>query len=241
MSYTIGLNTVFLVVGLIGLNVLVWRITSIDDLKNEAESKYYNWFLIAFGSLCIVSNSVQLYSCTHKVVDIFGAIIYTLLSWMCFIIVVVYREYLRIPIANVIGYLMYSRSIEHWVNCINGIIKNIKCADPENCPKDEERSIFEICTLLRSGKLFDLSIIYLWPQLNKLTGLNQGDSNESPISMESDGNLRITNTDLIQCISGLFITCYKRDLMGDIILFSLTGILCVFISEYILSTYKCLK
>ena len=231
MSYTIVLNNILLIVGLIGLNVILWKITSIEDIKNNSISFYYNWFLSGFIIFCVISNAIQAYNCTHNFVDIIGASLFTILSWMCFAIVIVYREYLRIPVSNVLGYLVYSRNIEYLVNDIN---KYIKCADPEKCPKDDERSVFEICTLLRSGKLFDLSILYLWPQLNNPEEVGLGES-----SRETNGILHITNPDLIRCINDLFMACYKRDLIGDIVLFSLTGVMCVFISEYIMSSYKC--
>jgi hypothetical protein len=285
MSYTIVLNIVLLVVGLIGLNYVVWKINNIDEIKKDIQAVYYKWLLGILGIVFIVSNSIQTYLCTKKWFDIISSIIYTLLSWMCFAISIVYRETLRIPIANVIGYLFYSKTIEHLVNCINANIK--ECTDPVKCPKDDERSIFEICTLLRSGKLFDLSVMYLWPQLKEPNAINQiekslkdiknqkdkstkdntpeptvtdntsveSPSKDIPIPMEevdpaitdtflpqtggSTGDIPIENRALIECISNLFMTCYHRDLVGDIILFSLTGVLCVYISEYMLSTYKC--
>jgi hypothetical protein len=258
MSYTIVLNIVLLVVGIIGLNYMLWKLTNIEEIKKDIQSIYYKWLLGILVIVFICSNAIQTYLCTKQILDIFTSVIYTLLSWMCFSISIVYREYLRIPIANVIGYLFYSKKIENLVNCINSQIK--ECTDPDKCPKDDERSIFEICTLLRGGKLFDLSVLYLWPQLNESNGIGvnksdnpikeeepikekepiKEDTNVSPVLTGGSGiPLSITQPELLECISNLFMTCYHRDLIGDIILFSLTGVLCVYISEYILSTYKC--
>jgi hypothetical protein len=154
-------------------------------------------------------------------------------------IIVAYREYLRIPLSNVLGYIIYARSID---NLVTGINANIVCIDPEKCPKDGERSIFEICTLLRSGDLFDKSMFYLWPQLNYAQGVS---SSPAPDMGVSDGNitpsarLYISNPELAEYITKLFMVCYRRDIIGELALFILSGLTCSFIYAYLTSKYVC--
>ena len=249
MRYNLWSNIVLLCLGISILTFLLWKENSIDRIRQSAINKYYYWFIGIFMGCCIISNAIQTYMCTRKLVDIGGSVLYTILGWLSFIIVVVYHEYLRIPFANVLGYIIYSSKIEDSVNEINQTISEQGCSSSTDtpstdgkdtpsgtCPKDTERSIFEICTLLRSGSLFDASLLYLWPQLKHTNGV----SNTS-ISSTDTSSLSITNDSLAENVSKLFMTCYLRDIIGETVLFALVGIMCIFIYEYLTSKYICIK
>jgi hypothetical protein len=155
-------------------------------------------------------------------------------------IIVAYREYLRIPLSNVLGYIIYSRSID---NLVTGINANIVCKDPEQCPKDGERSIFEICTMLRSGDLFDKSMFYLWPQLNYAEGVSTSPNSIPNMSVgegePTPSRLYISNPELSEYITKLFMVCYNRDIIGELALFIISGVTCSFIYAYLTSKYIC--
>lgn len=241
MTYILVFNIVLLVVGIAILQVLLWRIKSISYIKLDSINKYYIGFVGIIVSASIIGNTIQMYLCNNNISDIWKYMIYTILGWMAFVIVVVYREALRIPFSNVLGYLVYSTTIENLVNCINS---SITCADPDNCPKDIERTIFEICTLLRSGRLFDASLLHLWPQFKTSSEVAAGDHLDGTPSISSyeasnETTFRIINQELGVCVSNLFMICYNRDLLGELVLFMMTGVLCSFICEYVLSTFKC--
>ena len=239
MKYNIWINIALLFAGLAILTYMLWSQTSITDIKQSVNSIYYNWFIGVFITLCIVSNAVQTYVCTYNLSDVGGSVLYTLLGWMSFMIIVAYRDYLRIPLSNVLGYIIYARSID---NLVTGINLNIVCKDPEQCPKDGERSIFEICTLLRSGDLFDKSMFYLWPQLNYAQGVSSSPAPGMVISDEhtsSPSRLYISNTELAEYITKLFMVCYRRDIIGELALFILSGLTCSFIYAYLTSKYVC--
>lgn len=243
MTYILIFNIVLLVVGIAILQILLWRIKTISTIKLDSMNGYYIGFIGLLVTASVVGNTIQIYLCNNKISDIWKSIIYTLLGWMAFVIVVVYREALRIPFSNILGYLVYSTTIENLVNCINS---ELACKDPENCPKDIERTIFEICTLLRSGRLFDVSLLYLWPQFKSSSEVSAGNHLDgTPIISTDEANhessFRIINQELGTCVSNLFMVCYNRDLLGEFVLFILTGILCCFVCEYVISTIKCTK
>jgi hypothetical protein len=236
MSYNVGVNLSVLLGTMTILFWNTWRVTDIREIKTGQPRKYYRWFVIIVCCIMLILNSVKTYQCSKNMQYIGYAILFTLLGWLAFVIVVMYKEYLCIPFSNVLGYLVYSRTIENIVSCIN---TSMQCSDPTKCKSDPEKSVFEICTLLRSGELFDNSLMYLWPDISKLrnaplVGDGAGGGGEGTTS-----DFQISDVNVSECVSHLFSTCYKRDLLGEITLFFLTGFMCIFVVEYLLSKYAC--
>jgi hypothetical protein len=181
------------------------RLTYYTDKSNiqKSDDNIYNNFL--WGTLscqAVINIIVHIINCSNNIGEIGLVILYTFIAWISFIIVVYFKQYLRVPMANVFGYIWYAHNIKINLNDQVRILLGL--------PLDSD--------------LFELSSSFI------LTD-NGWKTNMSTKSIQ-DVTLNEYITNLLQ------IYC-KRDLIGEFVLFVLTGLMCIFISEYIIINNTC--
>jgi len=187
------------------------RISMCEDSESPSielvQSIYNKYIYSTIGSQCFINLVTNLMGCSSSFEEVIYVILYTMLTWISFIIVITFKQYLRIPMANVFGYLWYYRPLSK-------ALKNNKCEDLSKW--------IDI-----SGN--NLDIFY------ESSSLIYDDTTNNLIYVTEDGSPNnVPNT----CID-IIHACCKRDVFGEFILFLLSGIMCVFMSEYILTNNTC--
>lgn len=181
------------------------RITYYTNKLNiqKSDDNVYNRFL--WGTIfwqTIINIITHIINCSNNIGEIVFVILYTCIAWFSFIIVVYFKQYLRVPMANVFGYIWYAPNIKLNLN-------------------DRVRTLLHLPT---DSDLFELSSSFILTDDGWKTNM----SNTSIQDMTLDESI----TKILQ------IYC-KRDLIGEFVLFVLTGLMCIFISEYIIINNTC--
>lgn len=181
------------------------RITYYTNKLNiqKSDDTVYNRFL--WGTIfwqTIINIITHIINCSNNIGEIVFVILYTGIAWFSFIIVVYFKQYLRVPMANVFGYIWYAHNIKLNLN-------------------DRVRTLLHLPT---DSDLFELSSSFILTDDGWKT-------NMSTTSIQ-DMTLDESITKILQ------IYC-KRDLIGEFVLFVLTGLMCIFISEYIIINNTC--
>jgi hypothetical protein len=204
----------------------------------------------------IAANILTAINCPsdNKIANVGYAIFSTLACWSIFVFVVYGREYLRMSFANVFGYLWVSKKAndiitkiipKNYVDLEELITKLSKDTDDngtkyprdkqslteliESVPKTRIDDNFELLTYLRSGQNYVASLKYVKDFTNKIFRTDIGveiDQGEPSIKK---------NEDLVELLNIL----YTRDVIGEIILFILAGVMCAYLSEYLIKKINC--
>ena len=182
-----------------------------EDTKSQSieliQSIYNKYIYSTIGSQCFINIITNLIGCYSSFEEVIYVILYTMLTWVSFILIITFKQYLRIPMANVFGYLWYYRPLSK-------ALKHNSC--------ETLRNLIDM-----SGNNLDIfyessSLIY--------------DDTASKLIYVTEDNM--PNTVPNTCID-IIHACCKRDVFGEFILFLLSGIMCVFMSEYILTNNTC--
>ena len=179
---------------------------SVDSI-NMVQSIYNIYIYSTISIQCVINIITNLIRCSSNFEEVIYVLIYTMITWISFIIVITFKQYLRIPMANVFGYLWYYRPLSK-------ALKSNKC--------EELSKLIDM-----SGN--NLDIFY------ESSSLIYDDTTNKLIYVTEDGNPNYIPNVCIDIINA----CCKRDIFGEFILFLLSGIMCVFMSEYILTTNTC--
>jgi hypothetical protein len=225
-------------------------------LNSSLTSGAYGWFMTILIILMIAANILTAINCPsdNKIANVGYAIFSTLACWSIFVFVVYGREYLRMSFANVFGYLWVSKKAndiitkiipKNYVDLEELITKLSKDTDDngtkyprdkqslteliESVPKTRIDDNFELLTYLRSGQNYVASLKYVKDFTNKIFRTDIGveiDQGEPSIKK---------NEDLVELLNIL----YTRDVIGEIILFILAGVMCAYLSEYLIKKINC--
>jgi hypothetical protein len=229
-------------------------------LNSSLSAMAYNWFVGVLLLLMIVSNLLTALQCPspNKGMNAMYAIFSTLACWALFVFVVFTREYLRMSFANVFGYLWISKKASEVLNVLipanNVDIAELVNKLQEEKPKDGEtftkypdnaplplQSLlnllqktriddnFELLTYLRSGDNFVPSLQYVSKYTNKTFSKD--------IQTVIDGGVERVkeNPLLIELLKVL----YTRDVIGEVILLVLAGVMSSYLSEYLIKKINC--
>ena len=187
------------------------RISSYEsDLYLYNANKIYNkygWFTL--GSQCIINILTNIISCNSNFSEVVYVVLYTIIAWIVFLIIITFKQYLRIPMANVFGYFWYYTMLSH-------AFKQYECQPELKEAFDNEK--YTSITI----DIFDISC-----------SLVTNDSTNELKYVKGDTNFIITSCE------NIIKACGKRDAFGELILFILSGIMSAFIAEYILSKNTC--
>ena len=203
-------NLIFIIISTL---VLYWKRVAYysDESANKInkpnnyiyENIYLPGVIISQFVINIITNII---SCSSNFSEVGFVILYTMLAWLSFIIIVYWKDYLRIPMANVFGYIWVSSKIKIAIQSLN-------LANKET-PFDLSSTIIQIGNAWRTDSI-------------QLPSLNNG-------TVE-------TKDDTISTLNKLLHICCLRDLIGEFVLFTLSGIMSVFMAEYLLITNTCNK
>jgi hypothetical protein len=198
--------------------------------------------------LMVATNVVTAMGCPseNKLANISYAIFSTLACWSVFIFIVYGREYFRMSFANVFGYLWVSKKANDIITKIipksrvdfgellENISKNpatkykIENIDLEKMMEATSKTriddTFELLTYLRSGENFVPSLKYVKDFTNKMFDPSIGTAIDAGVDTVKD------NADLVELLDVL----YTRDVIGEIILFVMAGVMCSYLSEYLI-------
>jgi hypothetical protein len=225
-------------------------------LNSSITSGAYGWFMAVLIILMVATNILTAINCPsqNKIVNVGYAIFSTLACWSIFIFIVYGREYLRMSFANVFGYMWVSKKaneiitklipknyvdLEELITKLTKETENNTTKYPidkqsiteliESVPKTRIDDNFELLTYLRSGTNYVSSLKYVKDFTNKVfredigTAIDQGEPSVK------------TNTDLVELLNIL----YTRDVIGEIILFVLASVMCIYLSEYLIKKINC--
>lgn len=227
-------------------------------LDSTKTSTPYNWFIGSLTLVMIASSALTAFQCpsTNKTTNVLYAIFSTLACWSIFAFVVYGREYFRMSFANVFGYMWVSKKANDILNKISPannidadeLIKllstNTTDSSGTKYPIGNDADIqllkkkltkhsiddnFELMTYIRSGINYVPSLKYIKDYTNKFF--------EKPISDAIDSGMDGVkdNADLMELLD----TVYTRDIIGEIILFAMAGIMCSYLSEYLIKKINC--
>jgi hypothetical protein len=258
------LSSLFFV--LIMLSLLYWALIPMycSDLtacrlNSTLSAPAYNWFVGVLILLMIGSNLLTALQCPspNKGMNAMYAIFSTLACWALFVFVVFTREYLRMSFANVFGYLWVSKKASEILNVLVPA-NNVNISDlvnrlqeekqtgegftkyPENSPlplqslinmlqKNRIDDNFELLTYLRSGENFVPSLQYV----SKYTSKTFSPDVQTAIE---GGVESVKNT---PALVDLLNVLYTRDVIGEVILLVLAGVMCSYLSEYLIKKINC--
>jgi hypothetical protein len=228
-------------------------------LDPKLSAMAYNWFLGGVIVFMIGSNVLTALQCPspNKGMNAMYAIFSTLACWALFVFVVVTREYLRMSFANVFGYLWVSKRAEKVLNVlipannvdVAKLITTLQDEKPSEdgmtkYPRDSPlplKSIlnllqktrvddnFELLSYLRSGDSFVPSLQYVSKYTNKTF------SEDIEKVIEDGVDSVKTSPLLIELLNVL----YTRDVIGEVILLVLAGVMCSYLSEYLIKKINC--
>lgn len=254
------LSSLFFV--LIMLILLYWALipmycTDLTEcrLDSTKSTSAYNWFIGVLFLLMIASSVLTAINCPseNKILNVVYAIFSTIACWAIFAFVVYSREYMRMSFANVFGYLWVSKKaneilahiiptkyvdITELMNKLsaqtstsNGNIykRDLSTITPEMIEKVSRIRIddnFELLTYLRSGSNYIPSLEYVKEYTNKI--FREDVANAIPDGVKE-------NKDLIELLNVL----YTRDIIGEFILFILAGVMCSYLTEYLIKKINC--
>lgn len=249
------LSSLFFV--LIMLILLYWALipnycSDIIQCRSDSNqtSGAYNWFVGILLVLMVATNVLTAINCPsdNKMANIGYAIFSTLACWSIFLFVVYGREYLRMSFANVFGYMWISKKandiitqiipksyvdLEELITKLNKetdkkypIDKNSFDELLEAVPKTRIDDNFELLTYLRSGTNYIPSLKYVKNFTNKIF------RNDVATAIDTAD---MKNVQLIELLNLLYI----RDVIGEIILFVLSAIMCAYLSEYLINKINC--
>lgn len=254
------LSSLFFV--LIMLILLYWALIPMyckDALECQLDSDLsmsaYNWFLGVLIALMVASNVLTALGCPsdNKMLNIAYAMFSTLACWAIFGFVVYTREYMRMSFANVFGYMWVSKKANDILTHIvpknyvdlTELLTKLSTEDPtgtkyprdkqslteliESVPKIRVDDNFELLTYLRSGANYVPSLKYVKDYTNKIFKEDVGAAIDGGIDTVK------TNTDLVDLLD----TLYTRDVIGEVILFSLAAVMCAYLSEYLIKKISC--
>lgn len=182
-----------------------------SEKQPEPTTNIYNQYLsFTVVSQCIINIITNLIGCSSNFGEAGYVILYTLITWISFVIIVSCRQYLRIPLANVFGYLWYYRALSRALKDEN------KCDELKKVVTGSGNNI----------DVFDESTSFIYDDYaNKLIYI--------------DALKDYITSEIPPVCSDIIKACRKRDVFGELILFWLAGIMCVFMAEYILSNNTC--
>jgi hypothetical protein len=226
-------------------------------LDSAKTSTPYNWFLGGLLLVMVASGALTALGCPaeNKTMNVLYAIFSTLASWSIFIFVVYGREYFRMSFANVFGYMWVSKRANEILNKISPdaninadeLIKLLSTNENSSLskyPTETEADIqilkkkltkhsvddnFELLTYVRSGINYIPSLKYIKDYTNKFFIASVSNSIDS--GMEGVKN----NPELMELLD----IVYTRDIIGEIILFLMAGIMCAYLSEYLIKKINC--
>jgi hypothetical protein len=184
------------------------RIIYYEDTRNVSSSKDGDAYLkFLGGTLClqIVINIItNIASCYTSFTEVVIVLLYTVIAWIPFIIVVAFKQFLRVPMANVFGYMRNATSIR---SALTPDVRNLLTLP-----------------VISDYDNFEISASFILTDKGWKTNHSQ-----KPF------------TDLVlpDSITKLFQIFCWRDLYGEVILFTLSGIMCSFLTEYILMNNTC--
>jgi hypothetical protein len=221
-------------------------------LNPSITSGAYGWFFTILIILMVATNILKSINCPseNKLANIGYSVFITLACWSIFLFIVYGREYLRMSFANVFGYLWISKKATDIITKIipknlvdvEELLREIKKEPPNNktnqelvqkliqsIPKTRIDDNFELLTYLRSGTNYVPGLIYIKDFTNKVFT----EKVEKAINDGVDAVKK--NDDLIELLNVLYI----RDVIGEIILFVLAGVMCSYLSEYLIQKINC--
>ena len=217
------------------------------DKPNEPNLSTYNKYLyFTITSQCIINIITNIIVCTNNSFSEVGyVILYTLITWFTFAIIVTFKQYLRIPISNIFGYLWYYKVLSKALkkNSFLDVLKTISGNDDLSKLKEFVPTVESITTNSTSNlDIFNESTSLIIDEYTKkliYVDKEKVDNENKDIIVTipyfQDGFNKNT-----QCFD-IIKACCKRDMFGELILFVLAGIMCVFMAEYILTMNTCKK
>ena len=201
-------NLVFIIISTLVLywkRVDYYKDASADKINKSNNYLYNNIYLPGtIISQLIINIITNIINCSSNISAVLFVMLYTLMAWVSFIIIVYSKDYLRIPMANVFGYIWCSAKIKPAIYSLN-LVNN------DMSPFDLSSTIIQLENSWRTDSI----------QLPTATESSTDDSNSSLNKL-------------------LHIYCL-RDLIGEFVLFTLSGIMSVFMAEYLLITNTCNK
>jgi hypothetical protein len=258
------LSSLFFV--LIMLVLLYWALIPMycSDLtacriNSSLTAPAYNWFVGVLILLMIGSNLLTALQCPspNKGMNAMYAIFSTLACWALFVFVVVTREYMRLSFANVFGYLWVSKKASEILNVLiptNNVdiaelvdqLQGEKTSEagstkyPEKSPLPLQSLInllqkhriddnFELLSYLRSGDNFVPSLQYVSKYTSKTFS---GDFQRA-----IEGGVETVKE--TPALMDLLNVLYTRDVIGEVILLVLAGVMCSYLSEYLIKKINC--
>ena len=224
-------------------------------MNSEISYNAYNIFIGILILLMIGANALTALGCTSNTrgMNIMYAVFSTIACWSIFAFVVYSREYLRMSFSNVFGYFVVYSKINDILHKI--VPKNITNTDilvnllsnneKAKYTKEDELTVsylfnkaltklhvddnFELMTYLRSGTNYVKSLQYVKNYTNAIFRTDIGNA------IDGGENTIKANTDLVDLLNVL----YTRDIVGEIILFVMSGIMCAYLSEYLITKINC--
>jgi len=203
------LNILFIIITTIFLYKK--RIAYYDPIINESnpDNLYNRYLMFTIVSQCILNVITNLMGCSSNFSEVGYVILYTLIAWISFVIIVSCKQYLRIPMANVFGYFWY-------YTILAKAFKGFDCQpELETALKQERYTPLNL-------DVFDISTSLIHNDVTNVLKYIKGD----------------IKFDIKTCVD-IIKACGKRDVFGELILFLLSGIMCVFMAEYILTNNTC--
>jgi hypothetical protein len=224
-------------------------------LDSTKSNPAYNWFVGILLVLMVATNMLTAISCPseNKFMNIIYATFSTIACWAIFVFVVYTREYMRMSFANVFGYLWVSKKANDIITHIipknyvdlTELLTKLSSNDDsatkypkdkqtiteliESVPKIRIDDNFELLTYLRSGSNYIPSLRYIKNYTNKIF------KSDIAAAIDSEPSTVKENADLLDLLN----TLYTRDVIGEFILFILAGVMCSYLSEYLIKKISC--
>lgn len=228
-------------------------------LNSSLSATAYNWFVGVLVLLMIGSNLLTALQCPspNKGMNAMYAIFSTLACWALFVFVVFTREYMRMSFANVFGYLWVAKKAGEVLNVlipannvdIAELVHKLQDEKPTEdgmtkYPRDAPLPLQSLLNLLQKTRIDD--------NFELLSYLRSGDNFLASLQYVSKYTNKTFSADVQQAIDGgvesvtatpalvdLLNVLYTRDVIGEIILLVLAGVMCSYLSEYLIKKINC--
>lgn len=233
-------------------------------LNSNASATAYHWFVGVLILLMVGSNVLTAIQCPsqNKGRNVLYAIFSTIACWSLFVFVVYTREYLRMSFANVFGYLWVAKKAGEILNKLSPpsnvnveeLVKSLESDAPHPGGKgniyNTEKDVvpwktfvlnllqkvrvddnFELLSYLRSGENYVPSLNYIQKYTNKPF------SDPAAAAAIAEGSVEKIQSDAN--LMALLNVLYTRDVIGEVTLLVLAGVMCAYLSEYLVKKINC--
>lgn len=236
-------------------------------MNSNASANAYHWFVGVLVALMVGANVLTALQCPseNKGLNVVYAIFSTVACWSLFVFVVYTREYLRMSFANVFGYLWVAKKAGEILNGlrpsnqvnVEELVASLEqeqhtpgdssLANGNVYEKPSQVSLknmllnwlqkvridnpFELLSYLRSGDSFVPSLQYV----QKYTNKPFSDPEAAAAITEGSVEKITANASLVELLNVL----YTRDVVGEVLLLVLAGVMCAYLSEYLVKKINC--